>query len=40
LGLTVGYPLCQCALLVAGLWGIIYFREIKGGIKIGFFFIS
>jgi len=40
LGLTVGYPLCQCALLVAGLWGIIYFREIKGGLKIGFFFIS
>ncbi len=30
LGLTVGYPLCQMALLVAGLWGVLYYREIRG----------
>jgi len=40
LGLTVGYPLCQCALLVAGLWGIFFFHEIRGAAKIGFFFLS
>eukprot|EP00732_Lithocolla_globosa_P004096 Lithocolla_globosa_v1_NODE_3602_length_1625_cov_25.538217.p1 type:complete len:347 gc:universal NODE_3602_length_1625_cov_25.538217:419-1459(+) len=27
LGNTVGFPLTQCAVLVAALWGILYFRE-------------
>eukprot|EP01088_Endostelium_zonatum_P013393 TRINITY_DN2792_c0_g1_i1.p1 TRINITY_DN2792_c0_g1~~TRINITY_DN2792_c0_g1_i1.p1 ORF type:complete len:372 (-),score=39.61 TRINITY_DN2792_c0_g1_i1:80-1195(-) len=40
LGLTVGYPLTQVALLVAGLWGVIVFREIRGGQPITFFFLS
>lgn len=30
LGLTVGFPLTQMALFVSVLWGIFYFREIKG----------
>jgi glucose uptake protein GlcU len=30
LGLTVGYPLTQVALVVAGLWGIVVFKELKG----------
>lgn len=30
LGLTVGYPLTQCALVVAGLWGILVFKELRG----------
>ena len=28
LGLTIGYPLTQCALLVSGLWGMLLFKEI------------
>ena len=32
LGLTVGFPLTQLALVVSGLWGIIAFKEI-GGIR-------
>merc|ERR1711998_657674 len=30
LGLAVGYPLTQCCILVGGLWGIFYCREIQG----------
>mmetsp|Transcript_1154 Transcript_1154/g.1610 ORF Transcript_1154/g.1610 Transcript_1154/m.1610 type:complete len:338 (+) Transcript_1154:81-1094(+) len=30
LGLAVGYPLTQCCLLVAGLWGILIYGEIRG----------
>jgi glucose uptake protein GlcU len=30
LGLTVGYPLTQVALLVSGLWSILLFREVRG----------
>jgi hypothetical protein len=30
LGLTVGFPLTQAALIVSGLWAIILFREIRG----------
>lgn len=40
LGLTVGFPLTQCALLVGGLWGVFYFREIVDPHKIGAFFCS
>ena len=40
LGLAVGFPLAQCALMVAGLWGIFYFREMRGARPIALFFIS
>jgi len=38
LGLSVGYPLTQCCLLVAGMWGITVFNEIRGAKAIGTFF--
>jgi len=28
LGNTVGYPLCQCQVVVTGLWSILYYKEI------------
>eukprot|EP00472_Partenskyella_glossopodia_P002711 CAMPEP_0197517930 /NCGR_PEP_ID=MMETSP1318-20131121/3015_1 /TAXON_ID=552666 /ORGANISM="Partenskyella glossopodia, Strain RCC365" /LENGTH=338 /DNA_ID=CAMNT_0043067877 /DNA_START=3 /DNA_END=1019 /DNA_ORIENTATION=- len=37
LGLAVGYPLTQCCLLVAGMWGIFLFGEIKGAKALGTF---
>jgi hypothetical protein len=37
LGITVGVPLCQCALVVAALWGVVFFREIRGRLEIGIF---
>jgi len=40
LGLTVGYPLTQVALLVAGLNGIFIFKELSGARAIGQFVIS
>ena len=30
LGYAVAYPILQCALFVAGIWGIVIFDEIKG----------
>merc|ERR1712187_324104 len=27
----IAYPILQCAMLFGGLWGIIVFREIRGG---------
>ncbi|GAB5364390.1 hypothetical protein AAMO2058_000965800 [Amorphochlora amoebiformis] len=38
LGLAVGYPLTQCCLLVAGLWGILVFGEIRGLKSVSTFF--
>eukprot|EP00467_Chlorarachnion_reptans_P019996 CAMPEP_0114489468 /NCGR_PEP_ID=MMETSP0109-20121206/1907_1 /TAXON_ID=29199 /ORGANISM="Chlorarachnion reptans, Strain CCCM449" /LENGTH=343 /DNA_ID=CAMNT_0001665985 /DNA_START=96 /DNA_END=1127 /DNA_ORIENTATION=+ len=38
LGLSVGYPLTQCCLLVAGIWGITVFNEIRGAKAISTFF--
>ena len=29
-GLSIAYPIMQCGLLVAGLWGIFTFRELQG----------
>jgi len=40
LGLTIGFPLTQLALLVGGLYGIFVFREITSWFAIIFFFIS
>lgn len=39
LGQTIGYPLVQCSLLIAGLWGIFYFKEIQGKLRITGFFV-
>jgi glucose uptake protein GlcU len=30
LGQTIGFPLSQCCLILNGLWGILYYREIRG----------
>jgi len=40
LGLTVGFPLTQLALVVAGLWGLIVFKELSGARTIAFWFLS
>ena len=39
LGQTAGYPLTQSALLVAGILGIVVFKEVKGRKKITCFLI-
>lgn len=38
LGLTIGFPVTQCALLVGGMWGVCLFREITDPAKIRTFF--
>uniref|UniRef100_A0A6B2L9X7 EamA domain-containing protein n=1 Tax=Arcella intermedia TaxID=1963864 RepID=A0A6B2L9X7_9EUKA len=40
LGFVVGFPLCQCALLVGGFWGIFLFKEITGWKRILVFSIG
>jgi len=40
LGLTVGFPLTQLALVVSGLWGLLVFKELKGAITITVWVIS
>ena len=40
LGEGVGYPLSQTSILVSGLWGIFYFREIKSTRRIMFWLLS
>eukprot|EP00040_Diaphanoeca_grandis_P022901 m.123869 g.123869 ORF g.123869 m.123869 type:complete len:369 (+) comp29018_c0_seq1:266-1372(+) len=41
-GLSYGiaYPFTQCALLISGLWGIFFFREITGRKAISIFFVA
>mmetsp|Transcript_9226 Transcript_9226/g.13894 ORF Transcript_9226/g.13894 Transcript_9226/m.13894 type:complete len:347 (+) Transcript_9226:44-1084(+) len=39
LGYGVAYPILQCALFVAGVWGIVVFKEIKGQ-EITVFFVG
>eukprot|EP00935_MAST-01C_sp_MAST-1C-sp1_P001481 g1481.t1 len=39
LGQTIGYPLTQTCVIVSGLWGIFYYREIEGP-GIGLFFVA
>ncbi len=34
LGMTVGYPISQCSLLIAGTWGVLYYKEINERAKI------
>eukprot|EP00294_Goniomonas_avonlea_P008851 CAMPEP_0114559904 /NCGR_PEP_ID=MMETSP0114-20121206/11171_1 /TAXON_ID=31324 /ORGANISM="Goniomonas sp, Strain m" /LENGTH=407 /DNA_ID=CAMNT_0001745407 /DNA_START=8 /DNA_END=1231 /DNA_ORIENTATION=- len=40
LGLSIGFPLTQSALLVAGLWGILYYKEVHSKMRIVRFFVS
>lgn len=39
LGYAVAYPILQCALFVAGMWGVMFFKEIVG-YEIAVFFLS
>ncbi len=40
LGMTVGYPVSQCSLLIAAAWAVIYYREIREPRKIAAFAAS
>jgi glucose uptake protein GlcU len=40
LGEGVGYPLVQTSILVSGLWGIFYFKEVTGTERISKWFLS
>eukprot|EP00747_Dinoflagellata_sp_TGD_P218852 gnl/TRDRNA2_/TRDRNA2_91050_c0_seq1.p1 gnl/TRDRNA2_/TRDRNA2_91050_c0~~gnl/TRDRNA2_/TRDRNA2_91050_c0_seq1.p1 ORF type:complete len:408 (-),score=53.14 gnl/TRDRNA2_/TRDRNA2_91050_c0_seq1:77-1300(-) len=40
LGLTVGYPSTQACLLISGLWGIWYYKEVGQPLSIGLFFLA
>ena len=40
LGQAVGYSAVQAAIFVSGLWGIAVFREVRGGRRIGAFFLA
>lgn len=31
-GLAIGFSLVQCSVIVAGLWGILYYRELQGSV--------
>ena len=39
LGLTIGFPLTQCSLLVGGAWGFFYFKEMSGWRKTTQYFV-
>jgi glucose uptake protein GlcU len=39
LGLTLGYPLVQLNLAVAGLWGVFYYRELQTKKAVALFFM-
>lgn len=39
LGAAVGYPLTQSCMLIGGLWGILFYREIAGAAAITRFFV-
>mmetsp|Transcript_15923 Transcript_15923/g.50037 ORF Transcript_15923/g.50037 Transcript_15923/m.50037 type:complete len:333 (+) Transcript_15923:125-1123(+) len=40
LGMAIGWPLVQCQLIVSGLWGVLYYREVEGRRTIGLFMAS
>lgn len=40
LGQTIGFPLTQCCLILNGVWGILYFKEIVGAAAIGTFVLA
>jgi len=37
LGLTIGYPVMQLAMIVSGIAGIVIFKEVRGVVAIGAF---
>eukprot|EP01091_Cochliopodium_minus_P019482 TRINITY_DN8201_c0_g1_i1.p1 TRINITY_DN8201_c0_g1~~TRINITY_DN8201_c0_g1_i1.p1 ORF type:complete len:333 (-),score=41.17 TRINITY_DN8201_c0_g1_i1:4-1002(-) len=40
LGNTIGFPLVQVQLIISGMWGLFYYKEIKGWKRISLFFGS
>jgi glucose uptake protein GlcU len=40
LGMTIAFPLAQCEMVVAGLWGLLLFKELKGAVRIIHFFLG
>mmetsp|Transcript_30847 Transcript_30847/g.98375 ORF Transcript_30847/g.98375 Transcript_30847/m.98375 type:complete len:406 (-) Transcript_30847:112-1329(-) len=40
LGQTIGYPLTQLCLIINGLWGILYFKEVSGALPISLFVLA
>lgn len=40
LGQTIGFPLTQCCLVINGMWGILYYKEIQGARAIGLFVLA
>jgi glucose uptake protein GlcU len=38
-GYAIAYPIVQCAILVAGVWGVVVFKEISGN-AVKVFFMS
>eukprot|EP01097_Dermamoeba_algensis_P005328 TRINITY_DN3385_c0_g1_i1.p1 TRINITY_DN3385_c0_g1~~TRINITY_DN3385_c0_g1_i1.p1 ORF type:complete len:381 (-),score=64.72 TRINITY_DN3385_c0_g1_i1:323-1465(-) len=40
LGIGIGYPSVQASLIISGLWGILYYRELKGFWSISLWFVS
>lgn len=40
LGQGVGYSLCQLSIIVSGLWGIFFYREIQGFKRVSMWFMS
>merc|ERR1712007_153589 len=40
LGQTIGFPLTQCCLTLNGLWGILYYKEIRGSRPITTFIVA
>jgi len=39
LGNTIGFPLVQCQILISGMWGIFYYKEVQGFKLIASFFM-
>ena len=40
LGMTIAFPLAQCEMVIAGIWGLLLFRELKGVARIVHFFLG
>jgi len=40
LGQTIGFPLTQTCIIVNGLWGILYYKEISGPLPVGLFALA
>lgn len=40
LGMTIAFPLAQCEMVIAGIWGLLLFKELKGAARISHFFVG